>query len=95
MPVMRAHPIRSLKGGSPMTNQGKLAMLVVGVAVAAGVAAPVAAAPALPNCQTVGQVSTCRTNGSVSIKVTPGRIAAPNQGIPWFITDPRINPNRR
>jgi predicted ThiF/HesA family dinucleotide-utilizing enzyme len=76
-----------------MTNQGKLAMLVVCVAVAAGVTAPVAVA--LPNCQTVGQVSTCRTNGSVSIKVTPGRTAAPNQGIPWFITDPRINPNRR
>jgi hypothetical protein len=93
MPVMRAHPIRGLKGGSPMTNQGKLAMLVVGVAVAAGVSAPVAAA--LPNCQTVGQTSTCRTNGSVSIKVTPGRTAAPRQGIPWFITDPRINPNRR
>ena len=90
---MRAHPIRSLKGASPMTNQGKLAMLVVGVAVAAGVTAPVAVA--LPNCQTVGQVSTCRTNGSVSIKVTPGRTAAPNQGIPWFITVPRINPNRR
>jgi hypothetical protein len=91
---MRAHPIRSLKGGSPMTNQGKLAMLVVGVAVAAGVLAPVAAA--LPNCQTVGQTSTCRTNGSVSIKTTPGRSVAPiNQGIPWFITDPRVNPNRR
>ena len=93
MPVMRAHPIRSLKGASPMTNQGKLAMLVVGVAVAAGVSAPVAVA--LPNCQTVGQTSTCRTNGSVSIKTTPGRSVAPNQGIPWFITDPRVNPNRR
>ena len=76
-----------------MTNQGKLAMLVVGVAVAAGVSAPIAVA--LPNCQTVGQTSTCRTNGSVSIKTTPGRSVAPNQGIPWFITDPRVNPNRR
>lgn len=89
---MHAHPIRSLKGGSPMTNQGKLAMLVVGVAVAAGVLAPAAAA--LPNCQTVGQTSTCRTNGSVSIKTTPGRSVAPSQGIPWFITDPRVNPRR-
>ncbi len=89
---MRAHPIRSLKGGSPTPNQGKLAMLVVGVAVAAGVLAPVAAA--LPNCQTVGQTSTCRTNGSVSIKTTPGRSVAPSQGIPWFITDPRVNPRR-
>jgi hypothetical protein len=94
MPVMRAHPIRSLKGGSPMTNRGKLAMLVAGVAVAAGVSAPVAVA--LPNCQTAGQTTTCRTNGSVSIKTTPGRSVAPiNQGIPWFITDPRVNPNRR
>ena len=90
--MMRAHPIRSLKGASPMTNQGKLAMLVAGVAVAAGVLAPVAAA--LPNCQTVGQTSTCRTNGSVSIKTTPGRSVAPSQGIPWFITDPRVNPRR-
>ena len=91
---MGAHPIRGPKGVIPMTTQGKLAMLVVGVAVAAGVSAPVAAA--LPNCQTVRETSTCRTNGSVSIKARPGITAAPanRAQIPWFITDPRINPNR-
>lgn len=91
---MGAHSIRGPKGLSPMTSQGKLAMLVAGVAVAAGVSAPVAAA--LPNCQTVGGTSTCRTSGSVSIKARPGNTAAPanRAQIPWFITDPRINPNR-
>lgn len=73
-----------------MTPQGTLALLVAGLAVAAGLSAPVA--NALPNCQTSGSTTTCRTNGSVTIKARPGTTAAPagQPRLPWFIVDPRV-----
>ena len=52
-----------------------LALLMVSLAVVAGVSAP--AADALPSCQDSGSTSTCQTNGSVSIKARPGTVAAP------------------
>ena len=67
-----------------MTIRRKSALAMAGLVVAAGVFAP--AADALPNCQTSGTTSTCRTNGSVSIKAQPGTVAAPQQnywGIRW------------
>lgn len=82
---MSEQPGGSPKGGQSMTHQSKLAMLMASVAVAAMVSAPVATA--LPNCQTAGDTTTCRTNGSVSIKARPGTTAPPaNQPqIPWFV----------
>ena len=73
-----------------MTPQGTVAMLVAGLAVAAGLSAPVA--NALPNCQTAGTTTTCRTNGSVTIKARPGITTPPasRAQIPWFIVHPRI-----
>lgn len=66
-----------------MTIRRKSALLMAGLVVAAGIFAP--AADALPNCQSSGTTSTCRTNGSVSIKAQPGTVAPPaNQpGIRW------------
>jgi hypothetical protein len=82
---MSKHPARNPKGGQSMTHQSKLAMVMASVAVAAMVSAPVATA--LPNCQTAGDTTQCRTNGSVSIKARPGSTAPPaNQPqIPWFV----------
>ncbi len=59
------------------------ALMLVSLVVLAGVFAPTAGA--LPSCQDAGTTSTCRTNGSVSIKARPGTVAAPaNQpGIRW------------
>lgn len=73
-----------------MNPQGTLAILAAGLAVAAGLSVPVANAS--PNCQTTGTTTTCRTNGSVSIKARPGTTAAPanRPQLPWFINDPRI-----
>lgn len=82
---MSKHPSGNPKGGHHMTHQSKLAMVMASVAVAAMVSAPVATA--LPNCQTAGDTTQCRTNGSVSIKARPGSTAPPaNQPqIPWFV----------
>jgi hypothetical protein len=82
---MSKHPGGNPKGGQSMTHQSKLAMVMASVAVAAMVSAPVATA--LPNCQTAGDTTQCRTNGSVSIKTRPGSTAPPaNQPqIPWFV----------
>jgi hypothetical protein len=82
---MSKHPGGNPKGGQSMTHQSKLAMVMASVAVAAMVSAPVATA--LPNCQTAGDTTQCRTNGSVSIKARPGSTAPPaNQPqIPWFV----------
>jgi hypothetical protein len=63
------------KGERHMTNRCKSALLMVSLAVVAGVSAP--AADALPSCQDSGTTSTCQTNGSVSIKARPGTVAAP------------------
>ena len=52
------------KGERHMTNRRKSALLMVSLAVVAGVSAP--AADALPSCQDSGTTSTCQTNGSVS-----------------------------
>ena len=67
-----------------MTIRCKSALAMVSLAVVAGVFAP--AADALPTCQDSGTTSTCRTNGSVSIKAQPGTVASPQQnywGIRW------------
>jgi hypothetical protein len=82
---MSKHPSGNPKGGRSMTHQSKMAMAMASVAVAAMVSAPVATA--LPNCQTAGDTTQCRTNGSVSIKTRPGSTAPPaNQPqIPWFV----------
>jgi hypothetical protein len=58
-----------------MTIRRKSALVMVSLAVMAGVFAP--AADALPNCQDSGTTSTCQTNGSVSIKARPGTVAPP------------------
>lgn len=67
-----------------MTDRGKSALLVAGLAVAAFVAAP--AADARPTCQDTNTKTICQTNGSVSIKARPGTLAPPgNQiAIPWL-----------
>ena len=66
-----------------MGRRCRAVLLLVSLAVMAGVSAP--AADALPSCQDAGTTSTCRTNGSVSIKARPGTVASPaNQpGIRW------------
>lgn len=66
-----------------MTNRRKSAMLMAGLAVAAGVSAP--AADAQRSCHDSFTTSTCETNGSVAIKARPGTVAPPaNQpGIRW------------
>lgn len=56
-------------------NRRRTALVLAGLAVVAGAVAP--AAEALPNCQEAGTTSTCRTNGSVSIKARPGTVAPP------------------
>jgi len=56
----------SRKGERNMMIRRKSALVMAGMAVMVGVLAP--AADALPNCQSSGTTSTCRTNGSVSIK---------------------------
>lgn len=58
-----------------MTTRGKAALMLAGVAVAAGVVAPVALAR--PTCQSTDFKSICQTNGSVSIKARPGTVAPP------------------
>jgi len=67
-----------------MTTRGKSALLLAGLAVVAGVSAP--AASARPNCQEAGVKTICQTNGSVSIKATPGtRAPIANQPVfPWL-----------
>ena len=88
---MSKHPDGNPKGGQFMTHQSKLATFIASVAVMASVAvAAMVSAPiatALPNCQTAGDTTQCRTNGSVSIKARPGSTAPPaNQPqIPWFV----------
>lgn len=58
-----------------MTTRAKAALMVAGLAVAAGVAAPTAVAR--PTCQSTDFKSVCQTNGSVSIKARPGTVAPP------------------
>lgn len=73
-----------------MKDQGKSALLLVGMAGVAIVAASVVAAPAAEArafCDEAGGTTICQRNsGSVSIKATPGTVASPpyvrNQ-IPW------------
>lgn len=67
-----------------MTGRSKTALLMAGLAVAAGVSAPTAAAR--PTCQQTDFKSICQTNGSVSIKARPGTVAPPANipHIPWL-----------
>jgi hypothetical protein len=75
-----------------MTTRRTPALIVLSFAVLAGFSAP--AAGALPSCQDAGTTSTCRTNGSVSIKARPGTVAPPasQAGIRWN-TGPGISIN--
>jgi hypothetical protein len=72
-----------------MTGRRKAALLMVGLAVAAGISTPVA--NARPTCQSTDTKTICQTNGSVSIKARPGTVAPPaNQPmLPWLGTPGR------
>lgn len=78
----RSRPSGS-KGERHMTSWRNAAMLMVSLAVVAGVSAP--AADAQRSCHDSFTTSTCETNGSVAIKARPGTVAVPaNQpGIRW------------
>ena len=67
-----------------MTIRRKTALVVAGLAVAAGFAAP--SAVARPTCQSTDFKSICATNGSTSIKARPGTVAPPGNmpHIPWI-----------
>ncbi len=67
-----------------MSSPAKAATLLVGLAVAAGLCAPNAAAR--PTCQDAATKTVCQTNGSVSIKARPGTVAPPANMpmIPWL-----------
>ena len=79
-----------------MNDQRKSALLLAGMVAVAIVAAPVVVAPAADArafCDEAGGTTICqRSSGSVSIKATPGTVAAPpyarNQ-TPW---QPRSRP---
>ena len=58
-----------------MAIRYKTAVVLAGLAVAAGVSAPVAVAR--PTCQSTDFKSICSTNGSTSIKARPGTVAPP------------------
>jgi hypothetical protein len=67
-----------------MTGAAKAAVLVAGLAVVAGISAPVAVAR--PTCQSTDFKTICQTNGSVSIKARPGTTAPPANlpVFPWL-----------
>ena len=71
------------KGNHTMTRT-TAAVLMVGLAVVAGVLAPVA--NARPTCQDTNTKTICQTNGSVSIKARPGTTAPPANlpVFPWL-----------
>ncbi len=72
------------EGNGPMPKRLGAALLMVSLAVAAGISAPVA--NARPTCQDTSTKTICSTNGSTSIKARPGTVAPPaNQPMmPWF-----------
>ena len=72
------------KGKYTMTGPAKAAVLVAGLAVVAGLSAPVAVAR--PTCQDTATKTICQTNGSVSIKARPGTVAPPANlpVFPWL-----------
>ncbi len=67
-----------------MALKSKTALMVAGLTVAAGLAAPTAAAR--PTCQSTDFKTICATNGSTSIKARPGTVAPPGNmpHIMWF-----------
>lgn len=67
-----------------MTLRSKTALMVAGLTVAAGFAAP--SAVARPTCQSTDFKTICSTNGSTSIKARPGTVAPPGNmpHIPWL-----------
>ncbi|MGB0973323.1 MAG: hypothetical protein ACPGVG_20580 [Mycobacterium sp.] len=83
-----------------MRDRGKSAALLMaglaGVAAVTFVAAPTA--DARPFCDEAGGTTVCQTNGSTSIKATPGTVFAPpyyrNQ-IPWQTGGRRAYGGRR
>ncbi len=72
------------EGNGPMSKRRGAALLMVSLAVMAGISAPVA--DARPTCQDTNTKTICSTNGSTSIKARPGTVAPPaNQPMmPWF-----------
>ena len=72
------------EGKYTMTGSAKAAVLLAGLAVVAGVAAP--AASARPTCQDTATTTICQTSGSVSIKARPGTTAPPANlpVFPWL-----------
>ena len=67
-----------------MTGSARAAVLVAGLAVAAGISAPVASAR--ETCQDSATKTVCQTNGSTSIKARPGTTAPPANlpVFPWL-----------
>lgn len=67
-----------------MTGSAKVVVLVAGLAVAAGISAPVAGARG--TCQDKDTKTICQTSGSTAIKARPGTTAPPaNQPVfPWL-----------
>ena len=67
-----------------MTGAAKATALAAGLAVVAGIFAPVVGAR--PTCQSTDFKSICQTNGSVSIKARPGTTAPPANlpVFPWL-----------
>ncbi|MEZ5131319.1 MAG: hypothetical protein R2763_06275 [Mycobacterium sp.] len=67
-----------------MTVLPRVALLLAGFAVAAGVSAPLAGARS--TCQDSDTKTICQTNGSTAIKARPGTTAPPaNQpAFPWL-----------
>ena len=67
-----------------MTGSVRAMVLVAGVAVVAGISAPVAGAR--DTCRDTDTKTVCQTSGSTSIKARPGTVAPPaNQPVfPWL-----------
>jgi hypothetical protein len=89
MPAGSAHDhsgiaVVARKGKDMMTGRGKFAVVLVGLAAASVISAPMASAR--PTCQDTATKTICTTNGSTSIKARPGTTAPPaNQPVfPWL-----------
>lgn len=78
------HVGTAIEGNGHMPSRRKAALLMVSLAAAAGISAPVA--NARPTCQDTFAKTICSTNGSTSIKARPGTVAPPaNQPMmPWI-----------
>ena len=86
MPARTAHIHvgNATEGNGHMPGRRKAALLMVSLAAAAGISAPVA--NARPTCQDTFAKTICSTNGSTSIKARPGTVAPPANlpMMPWL-----------